>query len=1556
MASACLIVLSLLAINSGPGKRWLASYLSETLSANPRLDFQLIGLHGTLPSSIRLESINVSDSAGTIASARDVSARWSLWSILRGPFHVYAVSVNDVAILKRPPPNPDARPLDIVRAIPKALRGVRVDSFTINQLAVSEAVAGKRATFRIDGHLAGKTVEELVAALDVVRTDAPTTSATLTLNLGGGASTLGLAARVEDTAFLPELVGAEGQTPFVFTVDGDGDSNSWTGKVDGSLGGASFVNADLELAVGDTIQGSLDGIFHASRLPRAAALSERLGEVVAFQIDGQRRSDGSVALSPIKVSGGGSEFAGQLGYDAKADTVDLTVDLTTESLARVLGVTRNGLNQPAQGTVSLKGPLATPTLSTRLSVSRTPLLAVDGDLDLREGYGFDLDVAAWPKPPLIPEKAGEAIADGVNGHVAGMQRADGSLRIDESVLHVAGARLGFNADMNAGSHQLAASVNLSDLDISKLAGLVPDGSTGIVSLQGRIDGSKDGWNANATISGTSVEIKGATTAKLSGTLTGSGHSWKPSTLEGMNFAVDASAAPFTLNERSQPELRLRAEAAIPEANHLRLASAKVDSRDLAISAHGDYNIKSKGGKFGVNLSRIDLVLFKAAGHLSAQATIHTSTETPASGSLDFRVANAGGLPDPVLSLVTEQVDGKATFTLSDNSRLAIDNATLESSAMSASGTGVLDLIEKTMQTDTSFRVPNLAVLSEPMGRSLGGAIAASVSTKGPWDDFAATLAIDGDALVVDDAKVSHAELRGEVSGLPATPSGDATLRLSRDDEALSVEAAFAFAKPNLTVPNFTIESGSNQVRGNVEFDVESKHGQGAVTGDLPDLSAVGRMFDVNLAGGMKVNAVLEGPPDTEHLRVDLNGAQIGFADVSAGAVQANADINDPFGNWSGAIQVKGQSLEAGDANLAGYSVGMKGDKNTAELRMAINEGTVREWPVTLKTGMTASVSDGWLSVNSLDATLGGHQVTLAEPARASRSEDGATVDLGRIAVDDGEVGGAMNRDGENIAASFSLDALPLELVKLAGGPALEGTVGGQFDLEGEASQPTGNGSLRFRDVREPGAAYAPFAADVSASVDAGVCKASVKATMDDRISADASAELPVRFSFAPMDVGVDSGRTLRGTCKANADLSVFPQLLDLQDHVLQGRVKSELALGGTAAVPVITGETRIENGRYENLKTGTILDDLHVVIEGKDRELQVTEFNATDGAGGTLSAEGHVDVLPDKRFPFSLKANLANLRVANRDTISGQADGTFTVAGDMDKMDVTGAATIGPATVNIPKRLPGEYPELNVTEVNGPDDTSAPKQPEVKTDESPLTIALDVTCDAPGKVYVRSQSMDTEWKGNLHVGGTADAAEVTGTLSPVRGQIVFLDRTFDLRESAITLDGSTPPSPYLDLNAETRTADMTAKLHLYGVYPDVKLELQSEPALPQDEILAKLLFDRNLSDITPFQAVQLAAMLDSMRGNDGFSALTRTSRMLGNFRVQVRRQGEGVGETSVAVGKYLNDKVYVEVEQGLKDQKGGGRVEYQVTPRISIEGSADSEGKGNVGILYKKDY
>ena len=68
------------------------------------------------------------------------------------------------------------------------------------------------------------------------------------------------------------------------------------------------------------------------------------------------------------------------------------------------------------------------------------------------------------------------------------------------------------------------------------------------------------------------------------------------------------------------------------------------------------------------------------------------------------------------------------------------------------------------------------------------------------------------------------------------------------------------------------------------------------------------------------------------------------------------------------------------------------------------------------------------------------------------------------------------------------------------------------------------------------------------------------------------------------------------------------------------------------------------------------------------------------------------------------------------------------------------------------------------------------------------------------------------------------------------------------------------------------------------------------------------------------------------------------------------RTGERADETTVGMGKYFTDSVYVEVEQGTTTDSGKVSVEVEVTPQISVKGDADAKERSGVGLFWKKDY
>src|SRR5690606_24736342 len=96
-------------------------------------------------------------------------------------------------------------------------------------------------------------------------------------------------------------------------------------------------------------------------------------------------------------------------------------------------------------------------------------------------------------------------------------------------------------------------------------------------------------------------------------------------------------------------------------------------------------------------------------------------------------------------------------------------------------------------------------------------------------------------------------------------------------------------------------------------------------------------------------------------------------------------------------------------------------------------------------------------------------------------------------------------------------------------------------------------------------------------------------------------------------------------------------------------------------------------------------------------------------------------------------------------------------------------------------------------------------------------------------------------------------------------------------------------------------------------------------------------FGKSMNRITPFQAFQLTQTVQrfSGRGGGGFDPLgqLRAATGLDDIRVDTDESGE----SSVGVGKYLTDKVYLEVEKGRGEASGAANIKVEITPAISLE-------------------
>lgn len=125
--------------------------------------------------------------------------------------------------------------------------------------------------------------------------------------------------------------------------------------------------------------------------------------------------------------------------------------------------------------------------------------------------------------------------------------------------------------------------------------------------------------------------------------------------------------------------------------------------------------------------------------------------------------------------------------------------------------------------------------------------------------------------------------------------------------------------------------------------------------------------------------------------------------------------------------------------------------------------------------------------------------------------------------------------------------------------------------------------------------------------------------------------------------------------------------------------------------------------------------------------------------------------------------------------------------------------------------------------------------------------------------------------------------------------------------------------------------------------------------MPESEIASRVIFGTEQSKLSPLQTIQLADAVAALTGG-GVGVLEHARRSVGVDVLKLGSDDNNDGDPTVSVGKYVTDKVYVEVEQGATPDSTGGTVEVEVLPNISVNSGRTQDGNNKLGIKWKWDY
>jgi translocation and assembly module TamB len=447
--------------------------------------------------------------------------------------------------------------------------------------------------------------------------------------------------------------------------------------------------------------------------------------------------------------------------------------------------------------------------------------------------------------------------------------------------------------------------------------------------------------------------------------------------------------------------------------------------------------------------------------------------------------------------------------------------------------------------------------------------------------------------------------------------------------------------------------------------------------------------------------------------------------------------------------------------------------------------------------------------------------------------------------------------------------------------------------------------------------------------------------------------LPMQFQLDPFLADLPPTGALSGFARWKGDARFLVAVVPIDPHRLAGPLVLDLTLAGTVQAPEVDGSLALDGGEYENFVTGTLLKDLDIDLVASGRNDLRFTLTATDGNKGTLSADGTIALDPQRSIPFDATATFSEAILVRRDEAKARASGDVHLAGTTEGATLTGDIVVNRLDGRLDTGLPPRVVKLDVIEVNGAEGTveTAPEEEVV-----PFALDLDVGVSIPNRAYLRGRGLDSEWHGDLRITGNANAPRIVGDLKPRRGTFTFADRVFDIADSEIVFDGAPDADPLLDISAVSDAGSLTAIIRVTGRASDPVIAITSRPPLPQDEVLARLLFGRKGGELSPLQAFQLAQVLTSLTGSGPSTGILDVARQtLGVDMLTVSGGDDNGAGPGVQIGEYLTEDVRVGVEQGFGTGTTAGTVEIELTDELSIESRVQSQGS-RIGITWGHDY
>lgn len=787
--------------------------------------------------------------------------------------------------------------------------------------------------------------------------------------------------------------------------------------------------------------------------------------------------------------------------------------------------------------------------------------------------------------------------------------------------------------------------------------------------------------------------------------------------------------------------------------------------------------------------------------------------------------------------------------------------------------------------------------------------------------------------------------RYNVDRLDGTISGAGEL----DGHRTTLTGNVAVDSATQVLSNLDFQAAGARITGGVTRTAETGLLDGGLNVVAPDVSVAAALALMEASGAVNAQLALAPAADGTQgatLRGDVNGLKVN--DISVGSADINATIGDLFGvpMVDGAANAKNVQAAGTVINTLTAKASQSGDTTSFDAQAALAQGTNID-----VAGSLTPLAEGYrLALNRAQLAQGQLSAALAQPTELTVSGSNVALDAVRFNVGSGSVT-ASGTAGEALNLTVDISKLPLSIANtVVPDLALAGTLDGRAVITGTGADPRVQFEARAGGISA--AAIAEFGiTPLNLTANGSFANNTVSLAA---LSANGAGGLTLSGSgTVPL-----AGNGLNVAVTGSAPLALGNRFVADRGGQLSGTVNLDARVSGSIAAPQFGGTVSTSGSGYIDPELNLRLQNISGSATLAGDRMTVNTLSANLATGGTVSVAGTIGL--SNGMPADLRVSLNGARYADGDLFVATLSGGLTLTGPITGSPLLkGDILVQEANITVPDGFGGSATLIDVDHVRTPRavqqtlqrariDAAGAPVPQTR----PSGVVLDINVNAPNQLFIRGRGLDAEVGGSVRLTGPVNNIQPVGGFSLNRGRLAILGQRVTFDSGTVTLVGDLDPQ--LNFVARTEGDGITVFVTVSGRASDIDVSFTSNPVLPQDEVLSRLIFNRAIGDLSPLQLAKLAAAAAELAGGGGNNNLVgslRDAAGLDDLDVVTDKDGN----VAVQAGAYIQDNIYLGVQAGANGQSKV-TINLDVTNDIKVTGGASQDGNSSLGVNYERDY